>query len=308
MYGGSRGNEELGRPPTRGDEFEDGFVENLRLGHDVRFVLAAVGGGAMRVGEQIARRHVRYLETVAINCDPRVQELDAFDRRVCLGPESGVEGDTGGSPIVGGILARAAEPALERIFEGATFVTVIGSLGGGAGTGALPFVLEAAARSAEVLSVFAIKPFSVEGERRATADRALARLHFVDGFVEKQQRGLATLQILDNDSIARREPRMPFARLNAYWGELIAEHIERAFVIPAEAAVEAGRLSAMAQEEPMNRLPPTFAQPAAEVADPALPPVRLLHPGMTPAHAFASRSDAELTFEVDPLPRPPEAR
>ena len=92
---------------------EDPF-ENLRLGRDIRFVLAGVGGGGIRISAEVARRQLPYLETVAINCDPRVQDLEEFDRRICLGPESGVEPDTGGSAVVGGHLARAAEPALER--------------------------------------------------------------------------------------------------------------------------------------------------------------------------------------------------
>jgi len=90
---------------------EGGWEAQLRLGQDVRFVLAAVGGGAIRIGQEIARRHIRHLETVAINCDPKVQSYEDFDRRVYLGPDSGAEIDTAGSPLVGWVLARAAEPA-----------------------------------------------------------------------------------------------------------------------------------------------------------------------------------------------------
>ncbi|MGA7861439.1 MAG: hypothetical protein WCB19_06240, partial [Thermoplasmata archaeon] len=170
----------------RDEDFDPGLLENLKLGHDVRFVLVTVGGGAARIGREIARRHLRYVETVAINCDARIQEFEEFDRRVCLTTDTPGAEDTGGSPVTGGHLARSAQPVLDRIFEGATFVTIISTLGGGAGTGALPFVLEAAARSCEVLSLFVVKPFKLEAERRAVADRALARLHFVDSFVALQ--------------------------------------------------------------------------------------------------------------------------
>lgn len=282
---------------TRFDEFEEVVGEGLRLGHDVRFVLAAVGGGAIRIARDVAQKHVRYLETVAINCDPRVQDLEEFDHRVCLAPESGPLSDTGGSPLTGGLLARAAEAALQRIFDGATFVTVLGSLGGGAGTGALPYVLEAAARGSEVLSVFLVRPFAVEHERRAIADRALARLHFVDALVEKQQRNLATVQILDNELLARREPKLAVGRLNARWADLVADHIQRAYVIPAEASVEAARLATLTELEGSARIPPPELTPRtpeeAPPVGPGFPPMPFL-----PSAAFDA--DAELTFEVVP--------
>lgn len=279
--------------------------EGLRLGRDVRFVLACVGGGAVRIGQSIARRHLRHLETVAINCDAHVQEADEFDRRVFLGPETGRGGDTGGSPVVGGILARAASPVLDRIFEGATFVTVISSLGGGSGTGALPYVLEAAARSSEVLSVFVVKPFACEGERRALADRALARLHFVDAFVEKQQRNLARLQVLDNEVLRSRSPSLAFNGVTGHWANLIAEHIQRAFLHPAEAAIASARFAYAGEAEILNRVPTHIS--VAPVPAPEVPGPIPLAPHIVPAHAGLGGPDAEVTFEIVPLPKGPES-
>jgi enamine deaminase RidA (YjgF/YER057c/UK114 family) len=288
--------------PNRIDELDESFAENLRLGQDLRFVLVCVGGGAARIGHEIVSRHLRYLETVVINCDPRVQDLEEFDRRVCLGAASEHGSETGGSPLVGGHFARAAEPALERIFEGATFVTVVTTLGGGTGTGVLPFVLEAAARRAAVLSVFAVKPFRCEGERRALADRAIARLHFVDAWVEKLQHQLATLTVLDNEGLVHDAEHIPMNRLNRHWADLIATHIEKAFVIPAEAAVEAGRLTAITEAEPLTRpqpitptLPPPVPQPE--------PPTPFLPAFFAEGYAYPGGgglppNDAELTFEI----------
>lgn len=286
--------------PGHGDAGAVGWESHLRLGQDVRFVLAVVGGGAVRIGREIARKHIRHLETVAINCDPRVQGFDEFDRRVYLGPDTGVETDTGGSPIVGGMLARAAEPALQRIFQGATFVIVVGSLGGGAGSGALPHVLEVASRNAEVVSAFVVKPFRCEGERRSLADRAIARLHFVESFVEKRERGLATLRTLDNESLVAREARIPFAQVSRHWAAIIEDHIEQSFLAPVESMLAATAMSDAVLSGPMNRIPeieasPIAVLPAAPV--PALPPA-------IPA-TRADPAEVELTFEVMSGPRPP---
>jgi hypothetical protein len=286
---------------------EAGWESQLRLGQDVRFVLAAVGGGGIRVAQEIAQRHVRHLETVAINCDPKVQSFDDFDRRVYLGPDSGAERDTGGSPIVGGLLARAAEPALERIFQGATFVIVVGSLGGGAGSGALPYVLEVASRHAEFVSAFVIRPFRCEGDRRALADRAIGRLHFVEAFVDKRERGSASLRTLDNESLVPSHGRLPFGRVSAHWADLIQNHIESSFIAPAEALLEAAQLSRAVQVPPMNRIPQSELSALGILPPPAVPLPLSELPPLLPAAPGQLGREVELTFEIVQAARPPEA-
>ena len=281
-----------------------GWENSLRLGQEVRIVLAAVGGGAIRVTREIARHHVRHLETVAINCDPRVQGFDEFDRRVYLGPDSGAETDTGGSPFVGGVLARAAEPALQRIFHGVTFVIVVGSLGGGAGSGAFPYVLEVASQNAEVVSAFVIKPFRCEGDRRGLAERAIGRLHFVESFVEKRQRGIATLQVLDNESLVAKCGSLAFTRIADHWASVVEEHIVRSFLIPTEAILNAAETAPEAVTPTLESSelenPPLGVVPPAPSPGPMAPP---------PIPALQSApEDVELTFEVEGKARPPSAQ
>ncbi|HEV2519494.1 MAG TPA: hypothetical protein VGX00_02575 [Thermoplasmata archaeon] len=278
-----------------GEGYESVGVESVRLGQDIRFVLAAVGGGGIRVARAVARQHLPYLETVAINCDPRVQELEEFDRRICLGPENGDPPETGGSASVGGRLARSAEPVLQRLFEGAHFITIVASLGGGTGSGALPFVVEAAARNASVLKVFAIRPFECEAERRALADRTLARLHFLDAFVERQQRGHATLQVLDNETLARQDRKLPIAQVDRYWAGIVARLIERELIQPAEAVLHAERMRAYTPEAALIR--PAPVDLGITEREPLLP----AGPRLAPAVAAESPiTGVELTLEILP--------
>ncbi len=290
--------------PGYGEPREDGWSDHLRLGQDVRFVLVAVGGGAIRVGREIARQHIRHLETVAINCDPKVQGFDDFDRRVYLGPDTGADTDTGGSPVVGGLLARAAEPALERIFRGATFVILVGSLGGGAGSGAFPYLLDVACRHSEVVSAFVIKPFQCEGERRALADRTIARLQFVEAYVDRHERGHATIQTLDNESLRRTLGARSFSEVDRHWAELIERHIETSFVAPVEAMIEAVELTRAASEAPMNRIPENEVPALGNF--PPHGPAPPEYPPLLPA-AAARGGEVELTFEIEEENRPAPA-
>lgn len=285
-----------------GDEGAEEALESLRLGRDIRFVLVGVGGAAIRIARNIAQRNLPYLETLAINCDARVQDLEDFDRRICLSPEGGAESDTYGSAAVGHRLARAAEPALDRVFEGATFVTILASLGGGTGTGALPTVLEAAARASQALKVFVVKPFECEGERRAIADRAIARLHFLEGFVEKQSQGKASLQVLDNESLVRTDPRMPMNRIERHWGDLVSGLIDRELIRPAEMVLDAERLAALSRSSASLR--PRIGEPTLGEPDPLGP----LAPRMAPIQAAPGPEGVELTFEILPPPAGSEPR
>jgi len=284
------------------DSADAGWENRPRLGQDVRLVFAAVGGGAIRIGHEVARRHIRHLETVAINCDPKVEGFEEYDQRVYLGPDSGVDRDIGGSTVVGGVLARAAEPALQRIFHGATFVVIVGSLGGGAGSGAFPHVLDIAARNAEVVSAFVIKPFRCEGDRRALADRAIGRLHFVESFAEKRERGCATLQTLDNESLIGAFGRTAFREVGRHWAQVIEDHIESSFLGPAEAILGAPRLAQLSQSVSFGDAGPVET-PALTVV-PSPPAGGPEHPPLLPA-VRASGREVELTFEVVGEARPP---
>jgi Tubulin/FtsZ family, GTPase domain len=281
-----------------GDPSWEGRFE---LGRDVRFVLVAVGGGAIRVAHEIAKRRIRHLETVAINCDPKVQGFDEFDRRVYLGTDVGPEGDTGGSPTVGGVLARAAVPALDRIFDGATFVVVLGSLGGGTGSGALPHVLDVASRHAEFVSAFVLRPFRCEGERRALADRVIGGLHFMPAFAEKRDRGLASLRTLDNEALAATSGALAFAHVARHWADVLQEHIESSFLAPVEAMLDAARLARSVSIVPMNEIP-ARELPALGIVEPprAPPPI----PDATPDLPAVRGGEVELTFEIVAPPTP----
>ncbi len=255
-------------------------------------MFVAVGGGAVRIGREIALQHLRHVETVAINCDPKVQGFEDYDRRVYLGPETGEEVDTGGSPVVGGVLARAAEPSLRNVFHGASFVVLVGSLGGGAGSGALPHLLELASRHAAVVSAFVIKPFRCEGERRALAERAIGRLRLVEAFAEKRERGSASLEILDNEQLVSSFGNRAFGAVGQHWAEVVRRHLEEAILAPAEAMLATVTLSPPVE---------SVSAPVVVTEHLSLPerfPAPTLHGPEVPAPLPVARGEAELTIEV----------
>lgn len=287
-----RANDESNLAPVHGALDANGGPEGWRLGHDIRFVLVAVGGGGVRIGREVARRHIRHLETVAINCDPKVHGFEEFDRRIYLGPDSGEEIDTGGSALIGGVLARAAEPALERLFDGATFVVIVGSLGGGTGSGALPHILEVASRHGHLVSTFVVKPFRCEGERRALAERAVGRLQMVQSFIDKQNRGRATLKVLDNESLVHALGPVAFSKVMGHWANVVSQHIESSIIGEFENVIAANWTSSSVVAAELST-PVSTSIPAPPGVAPPMPPMPL--PAAGPALL-----EAELVLEIVP--------
>jgi len=268
-----------------------GRTEPIRLGEQVRILIVAVGGGAIRIAQEIARLHPPHVELVAVNCDARVQSLEEFDRRLFLGPDTAPHAGTGGSPVVAGTLARAAQPAIERIFDQNTVVFILGSLGGGSGTGVLPCVIDAACRRAELVTTFVVKPFACEGDRRSLADRVIGRLALLESFTERQGRGQARLWTLDNESLRSRSRELSMAGVARHWAQLVTAYIQDGFIQTMETS-----FAAPTPAMTFATIPASVGVATSEI-DPA--------PRVVPL--TASAADVELTLEVVPAARPPTA-
>ncbi len=268
-----------------------------RLGREVRFLLVAVGGAAVRVVRSAQAQGLRYQETVAINGDERVQEAMDFDLRVCLrtpweGPST-LPGELTGTRL-------ALVPALETLFEGVTFVTVVGSLGGETGAGVLPAVLEAAGLHASFLSVFLVKPFACEETRRMEAEQTLQALRHQPLFSRRVENGQASLIVLDNERALPRLRSLPLTALTHGYGHMVAQHILERYVQPAEGAFREFRLLSQVQQvvpDPVAVPSPSPASFGPGGLPGAIPvPLEPLAAGLPPA--LPPSPEVELLLEV----------
>ncbi len=302
---GRNENRELDQTAGRAPEPSRKTSHPPRLGRDVRFLLVAVGGAAVRVVRSAQSQGLRYQETVAINGDERVQEAMDFDLRVCLktpweGPST-LPGELSGTRL-------ALVPALETLFQGVTFVTVVGSLGGETGAGVLPAVLEAAGLHASFLSVFLVKPFACEQARRLEAEQTLRALRHQSLLSHRMERGQASLVVLDNERAIPRLSSLPLAALTHGYGHMVAQHIIERYIQPAEGAFREFRLLSQVQQiAPEPVLAPVPAStPFGPGGLPGAVPV-LLEPVAAPL-PHPSR-EVELLLEIShpetPLSGPP---
>lgn len=139
-------------------------------------VLGVGGGGGNQVNSMI-NDNLEFVEFIVANTDAQALKLSKSSFKVQLGTKSTKGFGAGANPEVG---KRAAEEDCDNIIkhlEGADIVFLIGGLGGGTASGALP-VIAKAIKALNILTVAVVtKPFTFEGKRRMMiADTALEQL------------------------------------------------------------------------------------------------------------------------------------
>ena len=139
----------------------------------VRITVLGIGGAGCNTINALLPAWYEQVACVAINTDLKALETSKAPYKVQIGVKSTKGLGSGANPELG---KRAAEEDLPEILElvkNSDIVFLIGGLGGGTGSGALP-VIAHALKERDVLSIAVVtKPFLFEGKRRmVVADEA----------------------------------------------------------------------------------------------------------------------------------------
>lgn len=156
------------------------FETELNGGHMpmARIKVMGVGGaGCNAINSLLATSAYEHADFIAVNTDAQALRLSHAPMKLQLGSKSAKGLGAGANPEVG---RRAAEEDLDQIVEfirDADVLFLLGGLGGGTGSGALP-VIARAAREMGILVVSVVtRPFDFEGKKRAgVAATALEQL------------------------------------------------------------------------------------------------------------------------------------
>lgn len=139
--------------------------------------LLVVGvGGA---GSQIAEKFGEFFgwSTLAVNTDSAALKQSALDRQLLIG-SSVCRGQAANTPVRGRLAAQESLQAIQAEFESETLLVLVAGLGGGAGSGAIPVIIDCA-QSMGINCLAALTlPFEHEGKRRKIALDALSELRF----------------------------------------------------------------------------------------------------------------------------------
>src|SRR5215468_9537372 len=148
-----------------------------RLAEFIPIKIVSVGGAGLNALDRIVLDGLERADVVAINTDVHSLASSVATRKVQLGRSVSRGLGAGGDPDVGYQAALESADEIREALTDSRVIFVCAGLGGGTGSGAAPYVAQAARDAGALVISCVTLPFGFEGKRRnAQAREALARL------------------------------------------------------------------------------------------------------------------------------------
>jgi cell division protein FtsZ len=148
-----------------------------RLAEFIPIKIASVGGAGLNALDRIILDGLERADVVAINTDVQSLTSSVATRKVQLGRSVSRGLGAGGDPEVGYQAALESADEIREALADSDVIFICAGLGGGTGSGAAPYVAQAAREAGALVIAFVTLPFGFEGKRRNTQAReALARI------------------------------------------------------------------------------------------------------------------------------------
>ena len=148
-----------------------------RLAEFIPIKIVSVGGAGLNALDRIVLDGLERADVVAVNTDVHSLTSSVATRKVQLGRSVSRGLGAGGDPDVGYQAALESADEIREALTDSRVIFICAGLGGGTGSGAAPYVAQAAREGGALVIAFVTLPFGFEGKRRnAQAREALARL------------------------------------------------------------------------------------------------------------------------------------
>ncbi len=148
-----------------------------RLEEFIPIKIVSVGGAGLNALDRIVLDGLERADVVAINTDVHSLTSSVATRKVQLGRNVSRGLGAGGDPDVGYQAALESADEVREALADARVIFICAGLGGGTGSGAAPYIAQAAREAGALVIAFVTLPFGFEGKRRnAQAREALVRL------------------------------------------------------------------------------------------------------------------------------------
>jgi cell division protein FtsZ len=148
-----------------------------RLAEFIPIKIVSVGGAGLNALDRIVLDGLERADVVAINTDVHSLASSVATRKVQLGRSVSRGLGAGGDPDVGYQAALESADEIREALADASVIFICAGLGGGTGSGATPYIAQAARDAGALVISFVTLPFAFEGKRRnAQAREALAQL------------------------------------------------------------------------------------------------------------------------------------
>ena len=178
----------------------DEELQRMIASHRTRIKVVGAGGAGNNTIQRIGEVGIKGIETVAINTDAQDLLYTTADKKILIGKELTQGLGAGSNPKIGEEAAKESEHELKKALEGSDMAFLTCGLGGGTGTGSLPYVAQLARRMGMLSIGIVTMPFMMEGSHRF--ENAMIGL-------EKLEQSVNTLIVIPNEKLLELAPHLP---------------------------------------------------------------------------------------------------
>ncbi len=136
-----------------------------------------IGGGGCNAVTRMVQEQIQGVDFIGINTDAQALLLTEAPIRIQIGEKLTKGLGVGGDHIAGAKAAEQSRDELKECIGDADMVFLAAGMGGGTGTGAMPFVAEMAKEAGALTIAVVTKPFAFEGAHRCqVSEEGIERL------------------------------------------------------------------------------------------------------------------------------------
>jgi cell division protein FtsZ len=187
---------------------------SLLTDRNLAIKLVGVGGAGSNAVDRLKMENLERLQLAVVNTDHQALASSPVQDKVLIGMSVTRGLGAGGDPELGREAAEADREKIVKVVKDCDLVFLIGGMGGGTGSGAMPSVAEIAAEEGALVIAFVTMPFSFEGGRRLKqAEEGLAALRRVCDAVIPLPNDVLLQEAAENETVLD-----SFARADEWMG------------------------------------------------------------------------------------------
>ncbi|MEO7599746.1 MAG: cell division protein FtsZ [Opitutus sp.] len=187
---------------------------SLLTDRNLAIKLVGVGGAGSNAVDRLKMENLERLQLAVVNTDHQALASSPVQDKVMIGMTVTRGLGAGGDPELGREAAESDREKIAKVVKDCDLVFLIGGMGGGTGSGAMPTVAEIAAEQGALVIAFVTMPFSFEGGRRLKqAEEGLAALRRVCDAVIPLPNDVLLQEAAENETVLD-----SFARADEWMG------------------------------------------------------------------------------------------
>ncbi len=167
--------------------------------YPTRIVVLGTGGAGNNTINNLTKRHLENVVTLAVNTDAQDLLKTTCSRKLLIGKNISYGLGAGGDPEIGERAAEESREIIEAALEHTDLLFVTCGLGGGTGTGSAPIIAKIARAKGILTNAIVSMPFSEEG---------IIRWENAQIGLERLKKEVDTLILLKNDRLVELYPHL----------------------------------------------------------------------------------------------------